>query len=194
MAKFLESQAKDLKRKANQRVADKADAQKKLTEATAAMNEFRATQEQMVSLAAQGKTGPELQNARDIVAIAAEKARAAKVASDQATAKASAVPHGSAPTGPWMGAAGLAIVIGAVADARPDHQMLTRHGAIVVKTCTAVMAQVDVLTEDELKKENQDVSIAKNAAPCAIMGVGRKGGVLGRVLEECADTSSTIQT
>lgn len=160
VAKFLEAQGKDLKRKADQRAADKADAKEKLNAANEAMAKLRNAQQKVVSLSAEGATGAELQDARDAANMVVENTRAARAASEQAATKAAAAPLGSAPTGPWMGAAGLAIVIGAIAEYRLDHQPSPNTVTVVVKTCTAVMAQVDVLTEDELKKENQDVSIA----------------------------------
>lgn len=168
VAKVLDGQAKRLKHLADQRAAAKASVKQKERLAQLAMNDARQAQQAVISLKAANKGGEELDKAQAHARDTLDTARAARAASEKAKSTAAAICAASTPGQPGgaggaggqyhvgVNAAGLSIVVGALADCRLDAS--PNAVGVVVKTCTAVMSQVGVLTDEALKKENQDVS------------------------------------
>lgn len=99
-----------------------------------------------------GKFG-NMSRAADAAAKAVEAAVAATAAADVASAAAANV---AAQAEHWHGSESLAVLLGAISDCLVDEPTAAQ---IAARMCKAVMTQVRVLSEEELKKENQDVSL-----------------------------------
>ncbi|CAM9124645.1 unnamed protein product, partial [Sphacelaria rigidula] len=163
VAKVLDGQAKRLKHLADQRAAAKASVKQKERVAQLAMNDARQAQQAVISLKAASKGGEELEKAQAHAKATLDTARAARAASEKAKSTAAAICAASTPGQPGgaggaggqyhvgLNAAGLSIVVGAIAECRLDTS--PNAVGVVVKTCTAVMSQVAVLTDEALKKE-----------------------------------------
>lgn len=160
-AALLEEQAHRLSRQAQQRTELKAAASQASKIAHAAQAEARqASSRTTSSRSSDADPGPP--DSRDEEAATAAALKAMQVAgvateaSDTAAARASAA---TAKGEHWMGADSLAVLLGGLVDCRLDAHAAMAPLQVVVRTCKAVMLQVSVLSEEELKKENQEVSV-----------------------------------
>lgn len=162
-ASLLEKQAARLQLQAQLRAEAKAAATE--TARRAQMAQVEARQAASAAAAATGGVaavaglgGP---GGDDLIAAAAavramKAAAAATEASEAAAASAmSALSKGEQ----WMGADSLALLLGGLVDCRVDVQAHPVALQVVKRACRAVMVQVSVLSEEELKKENQEVCV-----------------------------------
>lgn len=94
--------------------------------------------------------------AAELAAKAVEAVEAAVAANAALESAAAAAAAAAAQGEQWLGSEPLAILLGAVADCLVEQPPSAVH--IAMQMCNAVMIQVEVLSEEELKKENQDVS------------------------------------
>lgn len=158
-AALLEKQAHRLSRQKQQRAELKATALEAARIAHAAQAEARQANSKAQpsqSKDAAASDGPDEEAATAAALKAMQVAGAATEASDNAAARASAA---TAKGENWMGADSLAILLGGLVDCRLDVHAATAPLQVVLRTCRAVMHQVGVLSEEELKKENQEVCV-----------------------------------
>lgn len=153
-AALLEKQAHRLTRQAQQRAELKAAALEAARIAHAAQAEARQANSKAQPSPSKDAAASDEEAATAAALKAMQVAGVATEASDNAAARASAA---TAKGENWMGADSLAILLGGLVDCRLDVHAATAPLQVVLRTCRAVMLQVNMLSEEELKKENQEV-------------------------------------
>ena len=160
-ATLLERQAVRLENQARFRREAKAKAEATARQAQIAQAEARQATSAIVGSVAEignitgiGNGMGNHENIDDNIALRVASAAAAAEASEVAAATAaSAASKGER----WMGAESLSILLGGLVDTRTELHRGSEWVRIIRRTCTAIMRQVSVLSEEELKKENQEV-------------------------------------
>lgn len=152
VATLLDQQTVRLQRQAKLRADAKATKENKARRAQLARAEAKQAKQNLDFLVTGANAG-DLESAEAAVEKAVEAAVLATANSERASAAAAAACSTDAGEH-WMGAESMAIILGAVAECRLEQPPTAI--AVVVKICQAMMMQVAVLTEEELKKESQD--------------------------------------
>lgn len=169
-AVLLEKQAARLEGQARTRAETKAAAVEKARRAQVAQAEAR----QAASIAAVAASGGGIgirngvkndynceDSGEDMLAAVSEAAikavEAAGAATEESEEAAATAASAASKVERWMGAESLAILLGGLVDYRVDLHSRTEVAKVVSRTCRAIMRQVSVLSEEELKKENQEV-------------------------------------
>lgn len=90
-------------------------------------------------------------------ATAAKAIEAARLATEASEVAAAAAAATVAKGEQWLGADSLAVLLGGLVDCTAEVQAHATAVEVIKRTCQAVMLQVSVLSEEELKRENQEV-------------------------------------
>lgn len=163
---LLESQALRLERQARLRDEAKVAAADTARRAQLAQAEARqAATAAGVAVAAEagagvgGGPGDEFSHsaASAASAAAAKAIEAARLATESSEVAAAAAAATVAKGEQWLGADSLAVLLGGLVDCTPEVQAHVTAVEVIKRTCQAVMLQVSVLSEEELKRENQEV-------------------------------------
>ena len=163
---LLESQAHRLERQARLRDEAKVAAADTARRAQLAQAEARqAATAAGVAVAAEagagvgGGPGEEFSHsaASAASATAAKAIEAARLATEASEVAAAAAAATVAKGEHWLGADSLAVLLGGLVDCTAEVQAHATAVEVIKRTCHAVMLQVSVLSEEELKRENQEV-------------------------------------
>lgn len=170
---LLESQALRLERQARLRDEAKVAAADTARRAQLAQAEARqAATAAGVAVAAEagagvgGGPGDEFSHsaASAASAAAAKAIEAARLATESSEVAAAAAAATVAKGEQWLGADSLAVLLGGLVDCTPEVQAHATAVEVIKRTCQAVMLQVSVLSEEELKRENQEVRVCVRAS------------------------------
>lgn len=185
-AVLLERQAARLEIQAKIRAETKATAVEKARRAQVAQAEARQAASAAAVAASSGGMGigngvktdhsceDDGEDALAAVSEAAIKAVEAAGAATEESEVAAATAASAASKGErWMGAESLAILLGGLVDCRMDLHSRTEVAKIMSRTCRAIMRQVSVLSEEELKKENQEVRDGNKVLSYCALWVGK---------------------